>query len=148
MKEKKWTRLIEARKANHMTQQELAEKMGLGAQTYMRWENLSFEPNVRQLKSLSLILNVPIDYLVYNDAFDVGDLDYWMQLAEVRNAYARLLAEHPTGLGMYKTKEEMVQFIASKYAPGPYSINPDSLTAGTVEDDDNPFRASIFETKK
>ena len=71
-----------------------------------------------------------------------------MQLAEVRNAYARLLAEHPAGLGMYKTKEEMVQFIASKYAPGPYSINPDSLTAGTAEDEDNPFRASIFETKK
>ena len=148
MKEKKWTRLIEARKANHMTQQELAEKMGLGAQTYMRWENLSFEPNVRQLKSLSLILNVPIDYLVYNDAFDVGDLDYWMQLAEVRNAYARLLDEHPTGLGMYKTKEEMVQFIASKYAPGPYSINPESLEAGPIVDDDSPFRASIFDAKK
>ena len=71
-----------------------------------------------------------------------------MQLAEARNAYARLLAEHPTGLGMYKTKEEMVEFIASKYAPGPYSINPDAIAAGMVEDEDSPFRASIFDAKK
>ena len=148
MKEKKWTRLIEARKANHLTQLELAEKMGIGAQTYMRWENLSFEPSIRQLKSLSLILNVPIDYLLYNDVFDVGDLDYWMQLAEVRNAYARLLAEHPGGLGKYQTKEEMIEFIASKYAPGPYSINPESLDAKMVVDEDTPFTPSIFETKK
>ncbi|MDY6393007.1 MAG: helix-turn-helix transcriptional regulator [Bacilli bacterium] len=148
MKEKKWTRLIEARKVNHFTQLELAEKMGIGAQTYMRWENLSFEPSIRQLKSLSLILNVPIDYLLYNDVFDVGDLDYWMQLAEVRKAYARLLAEHPGGLGKYQTKEEMIEFIANKYAPGPYSINPESLDAKVVVDEDTPFTPSIFETKK
>jgi len=61
--------------------------------------------------------------------FDVGDLNYWMRLAEVRNAYVRLLEEHPGELGKYQTKEEMIEFIASKYAPGPYSINSESLEA-------------------
>ena len=80
--------------------------------------------------------------------FDVGDLDYWMRLAEVRNAYVRLLAEHPGGLGKYQTKEEMIEFIASKYAPGPYFINSESLEARMAVDEDTPFTPSIFETKK
>ena len=147
MKEQKWTRLIEARKANHLTQSELAEKCGVSSITYLRWENLSFEPSIKQLKSLSLILNVPIDYLLYNDSFDVGDLDYWMQLAEVKNAYARLIAEHPGGLGKYQTKEELMDFIVSKYAPGPYSINPETVEQGTKPTDEDPFKPSVLDNK-
>ena len=79
--------------------------------------------------------------------FDVGDLDYRMQLAEVRNAYARLLAEHPGGLGKYQTKEEVIEFIASKYAPGPYSFNPESVESKPI-DEEEPFRPSVLDTKK
>ena len=79
--------------------------------------------------------------------FDVGDLDYWMQLAEVRNACARLLAEHPEGLGKYQTKEEIIEFIASKYAPGPYSINPETLEQGTKPLDEDPFKPSVLNGK-
>ena len=113
----------------------------------MRWENLTFQPNINQLKTLSMILNVPIDYLVYNDLFDVGDLDYWMQLAEVRGTYRRFMAEHPEGLGKYKTKEEMLEFIATKYAPGPYSINPDDVEGDDTNGED-PFKASILGVKR
>ena len=143
---KKWTRLIEARKANHLTQIEMAAKCGVSQGTYTRWELLQFEPSIKQLKTISLVLSVPVDYLIYNDQFDVGDLDYWMQLKDVKNAYNRLLAEHPGGLGMYQTKEELLDFIG-KYAPGPYSINPDELEGEGDEIGDNPWPASIFENK-
>ena len=145
--EKKWTRLIEARKANHLTQADLAVKCGINQSTYVRWENFTFQPNINQLKTLSLLLNVPIDYLVYNDRFDVGDLDYWMQVAEVRSAYHRLIAEHPHGLGKYQTKEELLEFIATKYAPGPYSINPEDLEGKESEEED-PFKPVFMSDKK
>ena len=143
--EKKWTRLIAARKANKFTQTEVAEKCGVALSTYSRWETLVFQPNINQLKTLSIVLNVPIDYLVYNDLYDVGDLDYWIQLAEVRNAYRRLITEHPQGVGKYKTKEEMLEFIATHYAPGPYSINPEDLET-EPSDNQDPFR-NTFDDK-
>ncbi|MBO5528310.1 MAG: hypothetical protein J6A47_03190 [Bacilli bacterium] len=93
-------------------------------------------------------MSVPVDYLICNDQFDVGDLDYWMQLKDVKNAYNRLLAEHPGGLGMYQTKEELLDFIGKKYAPGPYSISPDALEDEGDEAGDNPWPASIFENKQ
>ncbi|MBP5092348.1 MAG: hypothetical protein J6328_07370, partial [Bacilli bacterium] len=72
---------------------------------------------------------------------------YWMQLAEVKNAYSRLIAEHPGGLGKYQTKEELMDFIVSKYAPGPYSINPETVEQGTKPTDEDPFKPSVLDSK-
>ena len=147
--EKRWARLIEARKANHMTQQEVADKVGINQSTLVRWENCSFQPNINQLKTLSLVLRVPIDYLVYNDEFDVGDLDYWMQLAKTKDALRQFLTDNPGSLGQFQTKEGMLDYLTSRYAPGPYSLNPDIIAAKVAADqDDDPFKASIFDVKK
>ncbi len=37
--------------------------------------------NINQLKTLSMILEVPIDYLVCNDAFTNSDAEHWMKRA-------------------------------------------------------------------
>ena len=146
--EKKWTRLIQARKANHFTQVEIAERCGVNQSTYVRWECMKFQPSIQQLKTLSMVLNVPIDYLIHNDMFNVGDLDYWMQLAEVRNTYRRFIAEHPKGIGQYRTREDFLEFVASKYAPGPYSFSPDDLDTGDGPNPEDPFPPSIYDIKK
>lgn len=147
--EKKWTRLIEARKANRMTQQELADKCGVNQSTYVRWENLTFRPNINQLKTLSMVLRVPIDFLVYNDEFDVGDLEYWIQLANAKDTLRQFLANNPAILGQFQTKEGLLDYLTSSYAPGPYSLNPDAIQShATTDPDDDPFKASIFDVKK
>ena len=145
---KKWGRLEEARKANHLTQQELAAKCGVNQSTYVRWEKLLFQPSIQQLKTLSMVLRVPVDYLIYNDEFDVGDIDYWIQLAQTKDALRRFLADNPTSIGQFQTKEGMLDYLTSKFAPGPYSLNPDVVQAKVAaEQDEDPFKPSIFDLK-
>ncbi len=58
-----------------------------------------------------------------------------------------LRAEHPGGLGKYQTKEELMDFIVSKQAPGPYSINPERVEQGTKPLDEDPFKPSVLDNK-
>ena len=92
---KNWDRLIKARKEKKITQAEMARKCGISQGSYVRWENLTYQPNINQLKTLSMILEVPIDYLVYNDTFTNNDAEYWAKRAELEQRYRELLARYP-----------------------------------------------------
>ena len=70
--EKKWVRLIEARKKMGFTQKELADACGTSQTSYMRWENMQFQPNLNQLKTLAHLLQVTTDYLLSYDEFSLG----------------------------------------------------------------------------
>lgn len=77
-KPRKWRRLIEARKMKGYTQASMADICGVATSTYVRWENLQFEPSLSQIKTISYILSVPVDWLIGNIGFDRGtDVDYW-----------------------------------------------------------------------
>ena len=57
-------RIGELRKQSHMTQSELAEKIGKGTSTLQKYELGLLEPGIETLTKLSDIFNVSIDYLL------------------------------------------------------------------------------------
>ena len=57
-------KIVEARKANNMTQEQLAELMGVTRQSISRWEQNLAYPETEKILHLSDILNVSCDYLL------------------------------------------------------------------------------------
>lgn len=58
---------MELRKKNHLSQEELAEKVGVARQTISKWELGDTSPDIKQAKELSKIFNISLDELVDND---------------------------------------------------------------------------------
>lgn len=59
--------ILKLRKENKLSQEELAEKVGVTRQTISNWELGETEPTPKQLKILSKIFNISIDKLLDND---------------------------------------------------------------------------------
>ena len=59
--------LVVLRKENKLSQERLAEKIGVTRQTISNWELGETSPNPEQLKALSQIFQVSIDELLNND---------------------------------------------------------------------------------
>lgn len=60
-------KIMELRKKNNLSQEELAEKVGVARQTISKWELGETSPDIKQSKILSKIFNVSLDELVDND---------------------------------------------------------------------------------
>lgn len=60
-------KIMELRKKNNLSQEELAEKVGVARQTISKWELGETSPDIKQAKILSKIFNVSLDELVDND---------------------------------------------------------------------------------
>ena len=63
--------ILEFRKKNGLSQEQLGEKVNVTRQTISNWELDETAPNPDQLKQLSKVLNVSIDDLVGNDIQNV-----------------------------------------------------------------------------
>ncbi len=59
-------RLQELRKKNNLSQEELAEKIGVARQTISKWELGETAPDLKESKKLSLIFKVSLDELTDN----------------------------------------------------------------------------------
>lgn len=59
-------RLKNLRKQAHLTQVDVAEKLGISQQAYASWERGIKKPTQENLVKIAQILNVSIDYLVGN----------------------------------------------------------------------------------
>ncbi len=59
--------ILRLRKEHKLSQEQLAEKIGVTRQTISNWELGETSPNPDQLKLLSKVLNVSIDELLSND---------------------------------------------------------------------------------
>lgn len=66
-----WNKLLNLRKANGFSQEELAEKLGVSRQTISKWELNESSPDLKQAKQLSKIFKVSLDELVNNDIRDI-----------------------------------------------------------------------------
>lgn len=55
------------RKKNNLSQEVLAEKVGVTRQTISKWELEETAPDINQAKKLSMIFNISLDELVNND---------------------------------------------------------------------------------
>ena len=61
--------LKNARLASGLKQSEVAEKMGVTPQTYLKWENGRSEPKVTQVGKLSKILKISAEEICKGETF-------------------------------------------------------------------------------
>ncbi|MFZ2647283.1 MAG: helix-turn-helix transcriptional regulator [Lactococcus chungangensis] len=66
-------RLKFLRKEKKLTQQELADKLGMSRVGYGYWEKGSREPDLKMLLKLSELLNASLDYLMGNSDYNFMD---------------------------------------------------------------------------
>ena len=64
-------KIMELRKKNGLSQEELAEKVGVARQTISKWELGETSPDLKQSKELSKVFNVSLDELTDNDIKNV-----------------------------------------------------------------------------
>lgn len=60
-------KIIELRKKENLTQEKLAEKLGVSRQTICNWESDSTSPDIKQAKELTQIFKISLDDLLSND---------------------------------------------------------------------------------
>jgi len=68
-------RLKNLRKQAHLTQTDVAEKLGISQQAYASWERGIKKPTQENLVKIAQVLNVSIDYLVGNSEEKSDELD-------------------------------------------------------------------------
>ena len=61
------TKILKLRKQHNLSQEQLAEKMGVARQTISKWELGETSPDLEQSKLLSQIFNVSLDDMTNND---------------------------------------------------------------------------------
>lgn len=68
-------KLRELRKAFCMTQDEVAEVLGMSRTSFSKYENGATFPPLNVMRKLSKVYNVPIEYLIHNNdtVFEVHD---------------------------------------------------------------------------
>ena len=64
-------KIMNLRKKNSLSQEELAEKVGVARQTISKWELGETSPDLKQAKELSRIFNISLDELTDNDIKNV-----------------------------------------------------------------------------
>ena len=64
-------KIMELRKKQGLSQEELAEKIGVARQTISKWELGETSPDLKQSKELSKIFNVSLDELADNDIKEI-----------------------------------------------------------------------------
>ncbi len=72
-------RLITLRKERNLTQQEMADKVGLHINQIRRYETGNARPSLEALKKIALVLNITIDSLVFDDGERGPDEDLLLQ---------------------------------------------------------------------
>ena len=68
-------RLKNLRKQAHLTQVDVAEKLGISQPAYASWERGAKKPTQENLIKIAQILNVSLDYLVGNSDSTEDELD-------------------------------------------------------------------------
>lgn len=66
-------RLVKLRKAHNLSQEELANKLGISRQAVSKWERAEASPDTDNLITLAKLYNVSLDDLLYSDE-DILDL--------------------------------------------------------------------------
>lgn len=63
-------KIVSLRKVHNMTQEQLAEKLGVSRQSISKWETEQAVPEVDKLTDISAVFNVTIDYLLKPSELD------------------------------------------------------------------------------
>lgn len=65
-------KLLNLRKANNMTQEQLAEKLDVSRQSISKWESGQVTPDIEKIVAISAVFDVTTDYLLKTT--DIDDL--------------------------------------------------------------------------
>lgn len=57
------------------TQQEWAKKLGVSKDTVLNWENGKTEPTISQIRTMSELSGIPMDFIFVPDKFNVNELE-------------------------------------------------------------------------
>lgn len=82
-------RLRTLRKCQNLTQQELADRLGISASTIGMYEQGRREPDADTLKDISQFFNVSIDYLLGSADDSEGNKELTVMLEEFANELSR-----------------------------------------------------------
>lgn len=82
-------RLRTLRKCQNLTQQELADRLGISASTIGMYEQGRREPDADTLKDISQLFNVSIDYLLGSADDSEGNKELTVMLEEFANELSR-----------------------------------------------------------
>lgn len=63
-------KIYELRKASHLSQEQLAEKIGVSRQSISKWESGESLPELERIVALSQVFNVTTDYLLKSNETD------------------------------------------------------------------------------
>ena len=63
-------KLLTLRKANDMTQEQLAEKLNVSRQSISKWESGQATPELEKIVAMSTVFNVTTDYLLKSSEID------------------------------------------------------------------------------
>ena len=63
-------KLLTLRKANNMTQEQLAEKLDVSRQSISKWESGQATPELEKIVAMSAVFNVTTDYLLKSSEID------------------------------------------------------------------------------
>ena len=89
--------LKKLRKERNLSQQELAEILGISQQSINKYENHDVQPDFHTLKKMAMFFNTSVDYLIGND-------DYFS--ATFNDASLSLSAEEITLLAQFRNLDE------------------------------------------
>lgn len=69
-------KLKSMRKQSGMSQEKLAEKIGVSRQAITKWENNTGIPDIENMLALSSLFNVSVDELLSNEKIEKKQTDY------------------------------------------------------------------------
>ena len=127
--------LSQARKKSGLSQEEVAEKLGVSRQTISKWELDETLPDIRQSKKLSTLYHLTLDELIEVD-FDVKEIERVIQILNRRTKNNPCLIGEP-GVGKTAIAEGIAQRLADGNVPAMlqgkelYLLDMTSLVAGT-----------------
>ena len=132
-------RIKEARQNNHLTQEQLAVKLGIAKSTLAGYETGSREPSVEIMGKIMLALNIDANYL-WQDETDFPMQVSYMEMEHIKNY--RTLDEHGrdmVDMVLEKEAERMSQLQkVSTLSPAAKPIHfPEHLVVNAAHDDEN-----------
>ena len=66
-------KIIEERKKNGWSQEELADKLGVSRQSVSKWESAQSLPDMDKIVKMSSVFSVSTDYLLKDELTELGD---------------------------------------------------------------------------
>lgn len=74
---------ISLRKRRGLSQEEVAEVLGVSARTVMRWEGAAGNPTLKDLRKMASLFEVSVAYIIGEQA----ELDHWWNYSKTINKY-------------------------------------------------------------